>query len=104
MLQREIVSDVGRQHRRRGRGWRIARRRFARGVAPLLVIPGGPVVTPGGFVESGIQAVVRELEAFLYQERRIGVIDQVIFGDAVILERVTDETAEEGEVGAGANL
>ncbi len=112
MLERKIVRDVGWQYRRCGWGGRVARSGFARhcatlscgNTAALLVIPGGPIVTLGGFVEPRVQSVLRQLEAFLYQKSCVGVIDQVILGDAVVLQRVVDQTAQEGDVGAGPNL
>ena len=54
--------------------------------------------------EDSYASVFGQLESFLYDERRIRVIDQVIFRDAVIFNRVADQSAEERDVGAGANL
>ena len=55
-------------------------------------------------VEAGIQPVLRQLEAVLDDERGVGEIDQVFVGDAVVLEGVVDQAAEERDVAAGANL
>ena len=104
MLQHEIVSDVGRQRRWRRCGQRIALSRFSRHLATWLVIPRGLVVGFGRFIKSGIEAVLRQLEAFLNQEGRIRVINEVFLGNAVVLERVVDQTAQKGDVCAGANL
>src|SRR6267143_642752 len=45
-----------------------------------------------------------KLESLLNDERRVGVIDEIVVGDAVVLQRVVDYPAEKGDVGAGTNL
>ena len=57
-----------------------------------------------GGVEPGEQSVFRKFESFLHDEGGVGVIDEVVFGDAIVLDRVVDQAAEKGDVSAGANL
>ena len=119
MLQVEIVGDVGRQRRRRWAECRPLHVRSAAAAAAVysppvggltgqiaasFVIPRSLVVTVRGRIETGIQAVIRKLEAFFDDERGVGVIDQVLLGDPVVLQRVADDTAQEGNVGARTNL
>src|SRR5437016_4634450 len=72
-----------------------------------------PRIVPGGFVITlrlGVKAgehpigVGRQLEIVFDDERCVRVVDQVIFGDAVVLDGVANDAAEEGDVRAGANL
>ncbi len=77
---------------------------FASLVAARLVIPGGLVVGLGLGVEAGIQAVVGQLEAVFDEERCVGVVDEILVCDAIVLERVVDDAAEESDVAAGTNL
>src|SRR6202158_6226903 len=48
--------------------------------------------------------VGRQLEITFDDERRVRVVDQVIFRDAVVLDGIANDAAEEGDVRAGANL
>src|SRR5262249_3546762 len=118
MLERKIVSRIGRQSwgRRRG-GWlsanghdfgrrwrrcsfggRCRRGRAVTGgnrrsggtghVPTFFVIPGGNVILPGGRIEAGEQPVVGKFESLLDDEGRVGVIGNVFLGVAVVLDGV----------------
>src|SRR5579864_8598163 len=63
-------------------------------VSALLVIPRRLVVGLLVLIEAGVQAVFGELESFFNNERRVGVIDEVVVGDAIVLDRVIDESAQ----------
>ena len=99
---RRFPADLQRYCRRRSS--RAGRYGFARLVAARLVIPGGLVVGLSLGVEARIQAVVRQLEAVFDEERRVGVVDEILVGDAIVLERVVDDAAEESDVATGTNL
>ena len=58
----------------------------------------------GGGVESGIEPVFGKLEAVFDDEGGVGEIHQIVFGDAVVLNGVMDQPAEEGDIRAGADL
>ena len=51
-----------------------------------------------------IQAVLGQLEPFLDDERRVGVVDEIVVRDPIVLDGVVDQAAEKRDVGAGANL
>src|SRR5580700_4155829 len=130
MLQCEVVSNIRRQRRRRGRRSRWVRRclrirlagsrgswrsrscargggssiRFAAQVSALFVIPRSLIVAARRSVKSRVQAVFRKFETLLNDEGCVGVVDQIFFGDPVILDGIPDQAAEEGNVGAGADL
>ena len=122
MLQVEIVGNVGRQRWRRrrstvrpraSRAHRLTRSRLhllpTHGrlpgqIAAGFVIPSGLVVAVRGRIEAGIQAIVGKLETLFDDERRVGVVDQVLLGDPVVLQGVADDTAQKGDVGARTNL
>ncbi len=68
------------------------------------------LVAPGGFVRVAallgviaIEQAVLETEAFLHDERDVGVIDHVLVLDLVVFQQVVDQPAEEGDVGTGAD-
>ena len=44
------------------------------------------------------------LKPSLITKDGVGVVDQVILGDAIVFDRVVNEAAQEGDVGAGPNL
>jgi hypothetical protein len=50
-------------------------------------------------IEAGIKAVFGQFESFLDEKRRVGEIDQVLFGDALILDGVVNHAAQERNVG-----
>ena len=54
-------------------------------VAALLVVPGRLVVGLGRGIEAGEQAVFRQLESVLDDERGVGVVDQILVRNAVVL-------------------
>ena len=91
-----MVGDI--QHRGAGRYG------FASLIAARLVIPSGLVVGLSLGVEARVEAVVRQLEAIFDEERRVGVIDEILVGNAIVLERVVDDPAEESDVATGTNL
>src|SRR5260370_29334709 len=111
MLEREVVSDMWGQGGR-GRTWsrmlrpsrRVGYRHLARQVAALLIVPGGLVVRPRRRIKARVQTVLREFEALLNHEGRVGVMSEVFFGDPIVLNRVVDHAAEEGDVRPGTNL
>src|SRR5579863_1127744 len=88
----------------RGSGGHRRGDELARNVAALFVVPSRLVVGLGIVIETGEQPVFRQLESVFDDERRVGVVDQVLVRDAVVLQRVVDHAAEEGNVATGANL
>ena len=70
------------------------------------IIPRGLVVTLGLGVKAGEHPIgVRgQLEIAFDDERRIRVVDQVIFRDAAVLDGIANDAAEESDVRPGANL
>src|SRR5216683_906623 len=70
------------------------------------VIPGGLVVTLRLGVKAGEHTirVGGQLEIVFDDERSVGVVDQVIFRDAVIFDSIANDTAEESDVRPSANL
>src|SRR6267143_2474672 len=70
------------------------------------IIPRGLVVTLRLGVKAGEHpiCVARQLEIAFDDERRVRVVDRVIFRDAVVLDGIVNDAAEEGDVRAGANL
>src|SRR5204863_755337 len=77
---------------------------LARQVTAFLVVPGRFVVSLSRGVEAGVQAVLGKLEAFFDDEGGVGEVDQIVFGDAVVLDRVVDYPTEKGYVRPGADL
>ena len=75
-----------------------------RSSASSLIIPARTVIRVRLIVETGIKAVFGKLESFLEQERGVGEICQILFGDALIFDRVIDNAAEECDIGACADL
>src|SRR5438270_5021022 len=73
-------------------------------IIAFLIIPGCLVVNMGVVVEAGIQTVLRQFESIFDDEGGVGVIRQIILGEAIVLDAVVDQTAEKGNVGAGTNL
>ena len=130
VLQRQIVGNVRRERRWRRRsagrnplcgsrdrhnsGLRLVQRgrlpcrcnrhRLASFVATLLVIPSGLVVGLGGIIEAREQPVLRQLETVFDEEGRICVVDQIFLRDTVVRESIADDAAQEGSIGAGADL
>src|ERR1022692_4234279 len=78
--------------------------RLAGKISAFFIIPGGFVVHLFLRIETGEQPVVGELKPFLDDEGSVRVIDEIVFGDAVVFDGVPDDAAEEGDVGAGADL
>src|SRR5258705_6986129 len=77
-----------------------------RAAAGARIIPRGPVVSLRGGVEARKHAVhiSRQLEIVPDDERRVRVVDQVIFRDAAVFDGIADDAAEERDVRAGADL
>src|ERR1700679_1363771 len=73
-------------------------------VSTFLIIPGGFVVGSSSGIEPGIESVLRQLETFLHNKRGVGVIDEIILGDAIVFDGIADQPAEESDIRAGANL
>src|SRR5579864_5027714 len=103
MLECEVVSNIC-WHPRRFAGYRSSGFDFIRlavtQIATFLIIPRGLVILHGGSIVSGVEAVFRKLETLLHDESGIGVVHQVIVGDAVFLNGIADEATEERDVGA----
>ncbi len=78
--------------------------RLAGQVSTFFIIPGRLVVNLFLGIEAGVQAVFGKLESVFDNEGGVGVVDQIFVGDAVVRDGVVDHAAEEGDVGAGANL
>src|SRR5437762_2020793 len=88
MLKRCVVRDGRRQT----------------GPARSFVVPRGLIVALALGVEAGVQAVLRELESFLDDERGVREVNEIIVRDPIVLNRVVDQAAEKRDVGAGADL
>src|SRR5205807_7299239 len=73
-------------------------------ISALLVIPGRLVVGLLVLVEAGVQAVFGQFESLFDDECRVGVIDEVVVCDPIVLDRVIDESAQKRDIGSGANL
>src|SRR5438105_350305 len=86
--------------------WRIACRPcgFPAQVAAFLVIPGGLIVRLCCRVEARIEPVLRQLESFFDDKRGVGVVEQVVFCDAMVLDGVLNQAAKERNVRTRANL
>src|SRR5260370_32317170 len=114
MLERQVDINFRGQRSRSGSGWRSATlrwhsavaldRRAACSAAASLVVPTGPVVGLALFVEARIQTVFGQLESFLDQKRGVGIVDQVLLGDALAFESVTNQPAQDRDIPAGPNL
>src|SRR5262249_31571858 len=78
--------------------------RRAGDVSTLFVISGGDVIFHRRGIKAGEEPVFRQLEPLLHDKRRIGVISDVILGVAIVLNRVIDQAAQEGNISAGADL
>ena len=114
MLQGEIERDFRGKHRRGWRGarrerrsWFVCRRgrdRFAGEVSAFFIIPGLFVVDLFLGIKSGEETVFGQRESVFNNECGVGVIDEIFLRDAVIFDGVLDDAAEEGDVGAGADL
>src|SRR6202047_2927779 len=79
-------------------------RSFSFEVAALFIVPGGFVVHLFFRIEAGVEAIVGKFKSFFNNEGGVGVVDQVILGDAVVFNGVPDDATEEGDVGAGTDL
>src|SRR5205085_12655381 len=73
-------------------------------VAAFLIVPRRLVIGLRGRIESGIQAIVRQLETVLHDVGGVSVVEEIILGDAIVVDRVLDQATEESDVSAGANL
>ena len=67
-----------------------------------LVVPARLVVVPLLGVIAGEQAVL-EAELILHQERRVGVVEDVLVLNLVVRKQIVDHPAEPGDIGAGAD-
>ncbi len=85
-------------------GRRRSRSRLSTLVSALFIIPSGPVVGLSRCIEARIQSIFGQLETFLHNERGIRVVDEIIFRDAVILNRIADHSAEKCNVRSRADL
>ena len=109
MLECKVIGGGCRKRRRRCRGgsgplrWRISSRAF-RQIATLFIVPGSFVICLGAGIKPGKQTVFRQLEAFLHHEGGIGVVEEIILRDAIVLDRVADQSSQKSDVCAGTNL
>src|SRR5258708_35458288 len=76
--------------RRQRRGYAGESCVFRRKISALFVIPGRIVVLPSLRVVAGVEAVVRKLESFLDDERRVGPVDDVLASKAIVLQSVIE--------------
>src|SRR6185295_15217738 len=72
--------------------------------AAFFVVPGRFVIDLCRRIKARIQAVFRQLESLFHDERRVGVVDDIVFGDAIVVDRVLDQPAEKRYVGACSYL
>jgi hypothetical protein len=104
ILQRQVVIDFFRQQRqRRGRG--AVSSSCTCGLS-ARIIPASAVITVFLRVKPGENAirVGGQSEVGLDDERGIREVDQILFCDAVVFDRIVDHAAEEDDIRAGANL
>src|SRR5260370_13556018 len=104
VLQSYIELDF---FRKLGSGWSASAywMRLVSAACPYIV-PCGFVVALRFGVKTGEYAVGvgGHLEIAFDDERRVRVVGQVIFCDAVVLDGITNDAAEESDVRASANL
>src|ERR1700676_2079820 len=79
-------------------------RSFSFEVSALFVVPGGFVVHLLFRIEAGVEAIVGEFKSFFNNEGGVGVVDEVILGDAVVFDGIANYAAEECDIGAGSDL
>jgi hypothetical protein len=72
-------------------------------IRAAFILPGGFVVLPAVRVPTGEVAVLKR-EPLGDDERRVGVFANVAGVELIVGERVVEQTAEERDVGAGADL
>src|ERR1700674_2686518 len=77
---------------------------FSFEVSALFVVPGRFVVHLLLGIEAGVEAIVGQFKSFFNNEGGVGVVDEVVLGDAVVFDGVANYAAEEGNVGARADL
>src|ERR1035438_5221314 len=113
MFERRIISDISRQRSRYNglvfvridwdwtfAGWGLLNAK----ASAAFIVPGRPVISLRCLIEAGVQPILGEFEAFFDDECGVGEIDQILMGDTLILESVAEDAAQEGDVGASANL
>src|SRR5579871_2667544 len=83
------------------RGWS---RRLAGEIATFFIVPGRLVVGFLFWIETRIQAIIRQLESVFDDEGRVCVIDEVVVRNAILLDGVVDQAAEERDIGSGTDL
>src|SRR4029077_5031418 len=98
---RALIS-LDRVAARHVRCWRILYRgrrqnRLSCQVSAFFIVPRRFVVRLRLRIKAGVQSVIRKLESLLNDERRFGVIDEIVVGEAVFLERVINPPAEKGD-------
>src|SRR5882724_6367785 len=105
ILECWIKVDSSWQRRKGSRLSGFSGRRSRRLPVRTLVIPACAVVSLFLGIETGEQAVdVGELEILVDDEARVGVMDQVFFGDSIIFNGVVNQAAEERDIRPRANL
>src|SRR5690348_14211602 len=77
---------------------------LAANIAALFVIPGGLVVGLRRSIKTRIKSILGQLETVLDYKCCVCVVEQVVFGDAIVFDGVMNQAAEESDVGACANL
>src|SRR6266481_6404319 len=99
ILECWIEVDCSWQRRKGGRLSGLSGRRSGRLPVRTLVIPACAVVGLFVGIETGEQAVdVGELEILVDDEARVGVMDQVFFGDSIIFNGVMNQAAEKRNI------
>src|SRR5207302_9868180 len=118
MLQGQVISNLrrqrgqrlGRSHERCSSGRRRSSwcgsvcRGNSASVVAIFVSPRRAIVGLRASVEARVQPIFRQLEAIFYDERGIGVVDEIVVCDAIVFDRVTDDSAEKRDIGPGPNL
>ena len=55
-------------------------------------------------IKPGVQSVLGQLEPVLHNKSRVRVVQEVIFRDAIVLDGIVDDSAEESDIAARAKL
>src|SRR5258705_6153300 len=73
-------------------------------VTAFFVIPGRFVIDLRRSIKSGIQAIFRQLESFFDDESGVCVVDNVVSGDAIVLDCVLNQPTKKRDVCARTDL
>src|SRR5208282_3625043 len=73
-------------------------------VSAFFIIPGLLVIDLFLGIKSGEEAVFGQIKSILDNEGGVGVVEEIVFRDAVVFDGVSDDATEERDVGAGTDL